>query len=142
MYQKQDGKYLIRTLMNSQIFYKFKKNYAHQQSTTLPGLTELSMQSNSAKPSMINHQGKNQQYNDYFISANQIEVWSQIQWTIIIALINQCYAFKTCYMNTKFCLPCQMAWSADVCLSWSLFALLKEEGKQRPSRQTSADHAI
>ena len=25
-----------------------------------------------------------------------------------------------------------MAWSADVCLSWLLFALLKEEGKQRP----------
>ena len=35
-----------------------------------------------------------------------------------------------------------MAWSADVCLSWLLFALLKEEGKQRPARQTSMDHAI
>ena len=32
MYQKQDGKYLIRTLMNSQIFYNSIqfKNYAHQ----------------------------------------------------------------------------------------------------------------
>ena len=28
------------------------------------------------------------------------------------------------------------------CLSWSLFALLKEEGKQRLARKTSANHAI
>ena len=34
-----------------------------------------------------------------------------------------------------------MAWSADVCLNWSLFALVKED-KQRPPRQTSASHAI
>ena len=35
-----------------------------------------------------------------------------------------------------------MAWSADVCFSWSLFALLKEECKLGPPRQTSTDHAI
>ena len=60
---------------------------------------------------------------------------SWVQFTILQNSLQQ-------NMNNKFCLPCQMAWSADVCLSWLLFALLKEEGKQRPARQTSADHAI
>ena len=45
-------------------------------------------------------------------------------------------------MKKKICLPCKMACSADVCLGWTLFALPKEKGKQRPARQTSADHAI
>ena len=41
-------------------------------------------------------------------------------------------------LNRKFGLPCQMAWSADVCFSWSLFALLKGHLSQRPTERRAA----
>ena len=40
-------------------------------------------------------------------------------------------------IRTRYFVYCQMALSADVFLSWLLFALLKEEGKQIPARQTT-----
>ena len=46
-------------------------------------------------------------------------------------------------MNKKLCLPCYIAWSTDVCLGWSFFALLKDQlGRQQLTTPSSKVNRI